>query len=128
MSTELIKDFNDVLLSLAMNVADVCPSSFIGSNIDFINKTITQNNSSNKFIESFCLSVLQYKEQIDSGDEKFFLNKDYKNDLKGYNDILSNVITLKSVWKELKPENKQIVMTSMQILCELSQQYFILTY
>ena len=121
----LITDFNNTLVSLASNVAMVCPNSMIGTNLIMIKKQIGKKENLNKFIDVFCIKVLQYKNQIDAGDETFFMNKDYKNDLQDQNaDLLDHVITLKSIWSQLKKENKEIVMVNMQILCELAQQYF----
>ena len=121
----LITDFNNTLVSLASNVAMVCPDSMIATNLAMIKKQIAKKQNFNKFIDVFCIKVLQYKDQIDTGDESFFMNKDYKSDLQDQNiDILDHVITLKSIWTQLKKENKEIVIVNMQILCELAQQYF----
>lgn len=125
MTTEIVSDFNNVLISLALNVADVCPNSLIGVHIKDIEKTIKRPDNFKKFINLFCTRVLQYKDQIDEGNEDYFLEKDYKGDLKGEeSSALTHILSFKSIWKELKPDNKQIVITSMQILCELAQQYF----
>ena len=125
---QLILDFNSTLLTLALNIAHVCPKSLIGTNIKTIERSIKNANNFTKFIDLFCIKVLKYKSQIDVGDESFFMNKTYDNDINGVVDItkqhLDQVITLKSVWFELKQENKEIVISYMQILCALSQEYF----
>jgi hypothetical protein len=129
MATQIINDFNDVLISLALNVADVCPNSIIGVHIKDIEKTIKKKENFRKFIDLFCVRVLQYKSKIDEGDESYFLGKDFKEDLKdGESDALSHILSFKSIWKELKPGNKQVVITSMQILCALAQEYFDIIY
>ncbi len=125
MATQITTDFNEVLISLALNIADVCPNSVIGIHIVDIQKTIRRKAFFTKFIDVFCIKVLQYKDMIDSGDESYFLEKDYKSDLdKEEESALTHIISMKSIWKELKPENKEIVIMNMQILCELAQQYF----
>lgn len=122
---EIINDFNNILLSLAQNIAVVCPTSIIGTSIKDIEKQIMKKENFNKFIDLFCIKVLQYKDKIDAGDESFFIKKDYKNDLNDQtDDVLSQVITMKSIWTDLKQENKEIVLFNMQMLCELAQQYF----
>ena len=122
---ETINDFNNTLLSLAINIAKVCPLSIIGTNINTIEKTLKNSKFKIKFIELFCIKVLKYKDQIDKGDESFFMDKDYHNDIDDDNaSLLNTVISLKSIWKDLKRENKNIVIMNMQILCELSQQYY----
>jgi hypothetical protein len=129
MATQIITDFNEVLISLALNVADVCPNSIIGVHIKDIEKAIKKSDNFKKFINLFCIRVLKYKNKIDEGNESYFLEKDFENDLRdGESDALSHILSFKSIWKELKPDNKQIVITSMQILCELAQQYFDIIY
>ena len=127
---QLIKDFNDVLLSLTQNIAAVCPKSIIGTNITDIEKELTRTSNFVKFIDFFCIKVLQYKDRIDSGDESFFMEKDYSNDVEGVvdpsTDVISHVVSLKSVWKDFKKENKEIVIENMQILCALALEYYIL--
>lgn len=123
--TQIIIDFNNTLLSLAMNIANVCPKSLIGSNIKDIEKTFRKKENFTKFVDLFSVKVLQYKERIDEGEESFFMDKDYSEDLGDQDSsYLNHVISLKSVWGQLKKENKEIVLMNMQILCALSQQYF----
>jgi hypothetical protein len=124
---QIINDFNATLLSLAQNVAGICPISIIGNNIKDIEKQIKHKNNLTKFVDIFCIKVLQYKDQIDAGKESFFMDKDYSNDLDAQDrtsDTLNIVLSLKSVWKDFKPENKQIIMLNMQILCDLAQIYY----
>lgn len=125
MINEIITDFNSTLLSLANNIATVCPTSIIGTNIRDIEREIKKKENFRKFIDLFCIKVLVYKDKIDSGDEDFFMSKDYGSDLRGHGDALDHVLTLKSVWSELTQENKEIVKMNMQILCELCLQYYI---
>lgn len=121
----IVNDFNNTLLSLVQNIASVCPTSLIGTSVKDIEKQFKKKDNFTKFIDIFCIKVLQYKDKIDNCDESFFMTHDYKNDLTDQSaDALDHVITLKSIWNQLKKENKDIVMLNMQILCELSQQYF----
>lgn len=122
---EIVNDFNNMLLSLAINLSTVCPHSIIGTNIGEIKKAIKNPDNFKKFIDTFCIKVLPYKNEIDSGDETFFMEKDYSQDLKeSENSALDHVISLKSIWNELKKENKHIVILNMQCLCTLALDYF----
>lgn len=122
---QLITDFNNTLLDLALNIANICPSSIIGTNIKDIEKTIKRKDLHSKFIDIFCVKVLKYKDEIDSGEESFFMDKDYSSDLSDQDSsLLNHVLSLKSIWKFLKKDNKEIVIMNMQILCALAQQYF----
>lgn len=133
---QTVVDFNTVLLDLAVNVASVCPSSFIGRNIKDIEKTLKKDIYCDKFINVFIGKVLIYKPEIDQGDEKFFLTKiskvknnknsdDFHKDLDGDESMLDKVFEFESIWHGLKQENKNLVIQYMQILCELAQNYFL---
>lgn len=127
----IINDFNQTILSLAQNIAYVCPNSIVGNNIKDIEKAFKKRENFTKFIDIFCIKVLKYKKEIDDGKDSFFMGKDYKDDLKdnGVTDDeissqLDIVISIKSIWSQLKRDNKDIVIQNMQILCELAQIYF----
>ena len=105
---QVILDFNDTLLSLAQNISMICPKSIIANNIKDIEKAIKKKDNFAKFIDFFSVKVLKYKDEIDSGDESFFMNKDYNDDLSDQNSsYLNHVISLKSIWGLLKKENKE---------------------
>lgn len=123
--TAVISDFNNILLTLALNISNICPNSVIGANIKDIEKQFKKKENFTKFIDLFCIKVLQYKDEIDEGDDNFFMTKDYSKDLEGQeSSAFDYVLSFKSIWGQLKKENKQIVIFNMQLLCELSQQYF----
>ena len=124
---EIINDFNNMLLSLILNIATVCPNSIVGTNIKDIEKHVRSPKNKIKFLDLFCVKVLQYKNEIDNGDEKFFMTKDYNDDLKdSEGNLLNHVVSMKSIWKDLSKENKDIVISYMQMLCELSLQYYMI--
>ncbi len=125
---QTIIDFNSVLLDLGRNLAEVCPDSIIGKNISYVEEAIENPKNKTKFIEVFVGKVLQYKDQIDEGNEEFFLRKSYNDDMDSSNPMLSKVFEFKTIWKDLKRENKDLVIQYMQILCQLAQNYFLVTY
>ena len=45
MTTQIIIDFNEVLISLALNIAEVCPNSVIGTHINDIQKIIKRKEN-----------------------------------------------------------------------------------
>lgn len=125
---QTVIDFNSVLLDLGRNLAEVCPDSIIGKNISYVEEAIANPKNKTKFIEVFVGRVLQYKEQIDEGKEEFFLGKSYDNDMDSDNPMLSKIFEFKTIWKDLKRENKDLVIQYMQILCQLAQNYFLVIY
>lgn len=125
---QTVADFNSVLLDLCRNLAEVCPNSIIGQNIGFVEGALTTSKNKTKFIDIFVNKVLQYKDKIDNGDEEFFLKKSYDDDIESDNTLMNKVFEFKSIWIDLKRENKELVIQYMQILCELSQNYFMVIY
>jgi len=126
---QLVSDFNTYLKDLINQVADICPNSVIGRNITDVNKYISKPEHRDKFIVWFILKILQYKDEIDQGNEDFFLkkikNKDYKDELEGNESMTDQIFEFGSIWNTLKRENKDVIIQYMQILCELAQAYFI---
>lgn len=129
----VINDFNQTLLSLATNIANICPNSIIGNNIKDIQKFVNNKQNLTKFIDIFCINVLKYKDKIDEGDETFFMEKDYTEDIGNPSDknnkdeIVKNLdiaVAIKSIWSKLNSDNRKIVIMNMQILCALAQMYF----
>ena len=51
---DIVTDFNSMLLDLAKNVADICPTSILGANIKDIEKQINKPSNRLKFIDLFC--------------------------------------------------------------------------
>ena len=129
---QIVADFNTTLKDLALNIANVCPTSLIGSNIRLIQNAIDNPKNKTKFIDIFVQRVLIYKSQIDNGEEDFFLGKSYQdiidrqttNDDK--KDILERIFEFKELWKTLNKMNKNIVIQYMQLLSMLAEQYFII--
>jgi len=126
--SQTIDIFNNILLDLIRNIAYVCPRSIVGSNIKIIENIINEPSNKNKFIGIFIESVLQYKDQIDNGDEDFFIKKTYNNDLKGNNYMINNIFQFKDIWNFLEQENKNIIIEYMQILCSMAQKHFVKHY
>jgi hypothetical protein len=122
---QIVNDFNSTLLDLVQNISDVCPDTIIADNKTIIKNTLLKGKNKRKAIDTFVAKVLIYKPQIDSGNEDFFLNKSYDSDLKGVdtgNNISGKIFEFKSIWKNLKRENKDFVIQYMQILCLLAQR------
>ena len=126
---QIVSDFNNTLVQLVENIADVCPDTIIGDNRTTIKNALLKPDNKRKIIDTFVAKVLIYKPQIDGGNEDFFLTKSYDTDLKGVKESTSltgKIFEFKGIWKKLKRENKDFVIQYMQILCILAQNYFLL--
>ncbi len=127
---QLVTDFNSTLLSFVESLAEVCPDTIIADNKSTIKNMVNKKENKRKVIDIFVAKVLIYKPRIDAGDERFFLEKSYDDDVKGVdggNMVSGRIFEFKNIWKNLKKENKDFVIQYMQLLCLLAQNYFIAT-
>ena len=126
---QLINDFNETLSDFIDNLAGVCPDNIISDNRNLIKRMLSKPDTKNKVIDAFVAKVLIYKPQIDRGDESFFLNKSYDDDVADVSEgknLSGKIFEFKNIWKKLSFENKTYVIQYMQLLCELAQNYFLL--
>ena len=76
-----------------------------------------------KPIEFFKDGVYNFKEQILSKNEEFFIKKDYKEDVQQlqYDSkwSLDQVLNLKELWTQLNDENKEVIWTYFSVLIKL---------
>ena len=63
-------------------------------------KALSKEENKRKFIEVFVGKVLQYKDRIDQGEEDFFMNKTYDDDLDNDDDLTGKVFEFKSILVE----------------------------
>ena len=86
--------------------------------------TFMKNIDDTKPIEMFRVYALKYREQIISRDEGFFLNHDFKDEITADNVNLSVEIlmTLKSYWKQLTDDNKDVVWKYLVLLYKLNDK------
>jgi len=123
---QIITDFCNLLIDLCRNIAEICPDSIVGANIKDVEKAINNQQNKLKIMDGFVAKVLKYKNEIDMGDENFFLSKSYDNDMEEHISFINKIFEFKTIWGQLKRENKDLVIQYMQLLCELAQRYFLL--
>jgi hypothetical protein len=122
----ILKTFNVQFFDFLSDVIAIVPS-----NVDLINakksfETIKRLNPTALIKVWFTHVFIPYKEIIETGDVRFFLDKDYKNDLSilsNSNDILKIIDTLKSQLKNMGEANQGHSMKYIQILTKLSEVY-----
>jgi hypothetical protein len=118
---EVVSNFNTIALEFMSQISMIAPSSFIANNNDIFIRIIKQEPK--KVIELFVMYVLKYKQQIDSGDENFFINNSFATEIGDNSDIIGKVFEFKNIWSKLSKQNKNIVQQYMQCLCEYAFQY-----
>jgi hypothetical protein len=119
----IVNEFNNTLSDFAKNLANIFPNSLIGNNLSTILTIINANDTKHKLIHTFICKVLPYKNEIDNGNEDFFVNKSFSDDTDDSN-VMNSIFELKSLWKKLNNNNKKYVIQYMQLLCEISQDYY----
>jgi hypothetical protein len=130
---DCINNFNSILKDFAQNMAYICPDTIIGQNIGYINKTLDNLKEKEKFIDLFCAKILIFKPVLDNDDnpkerEQFFYKRSYDDDLKGTDaEGFDRIFIFKDIWKNLKQENKDMVILYMKALAEIAQQYYCIT-
>ena len=134
---EYVLSFNETLTDFLLNLAKIIPNSLIGKNIDDIEKAINDPINMYKFIDVFVARVLKFKPQIDSilnenmeidkKNEEFFLRSDYSHESDGDSSIINKIFEFKNLWKRFDKNNKIVIIQYLQILCELSQEYFLIS-
>lgn len=118
----LIQNFNQLSLTLSTFLANVAPNSTFMKIRGPIESLVNQN--SNKIIDMFVLKALKYEEHIMSGNDDFFMGKNYDDDLDKDNNKIIKVFEFKSIWGILNDQNKDIIKSYMKILCEIARVYF----
>lgn len=114
-------DFNIMIIDLATQIANVCPTSIIGTNLNVLKNLVKTKPET--IIDIFVQKVLKYKPQIDDGDESFFMNNSFSSETDGADDKVAKVFEFKNIWKQLNNQNKDIVKQYMKYLCQLALAY-----
>ena len=122
----LKKVFNNHLVEFIEDVIEIFPE-----NVDI--KTGLTMIEGLKFAKpSFLITIWKtsildlYEEQIMSGDEGFFLNKNYSNDLaeENKNEVLKIIDDIKKLMIETTKENRNKTMKYVQNLTKICKMYF----
>jgi|SaaInlStandDraft_4_1057021.scaffolds.fasta_scaffold01023_6 hypothetical protein len=123
---EIVTSFNDLFCDLLRNIAKIDPESLVGKHLVKILTTVRDDPI--KVIEIFVIHILPYKDEIDEGNDKFFISQRYdgKGEIKA--DVMVESLEFKKLWGKLVPANKQIIIQYMKILAQYTQQYFVMCY
>lgn len=123
MATNLLTVFNDHFSEFVNDIQSVFPDD-----VDILtakNALITIRKANPKLLVKIWITyvVTPYKQQIDSGDINFFINKDYSKDL-AKNDnadkIMESIDRLRNPIKQMSSENQAKTMKYIQNLSKLA--------
>lgn len=121
MDNQCINEFNGLVMELASQLSKICPTSVISNNISVIKQMIKSHPT--KIMDIFVMYVLKYKQQIDAGNETFFLENSYLSESKNDPDAMKQIFTFKNIWSTLHSDNKEVVIQYMQLLCQMALLY-----
>jgi hypothetical protein len=126
MATNILSVFNEHFLEFLNDVQTVFPDD-----VDILtakNALITIKKANPKLIVKIWKTFIanKYTEEIEKGDIRFFINKDYSKDVadSGSSDqIMSSINRLREPIKNMGAENQEKAMKYIQNLTKLSQLY-----
>ncbi len=99
----------------------------VSRDTDAVNyKTILINlNKSNctKCIEQFILYILPNKEYINASDEKYFIEKNYSDQLENDDYSLLKALKIKDMWVTFTPDTKRCIFEYLQVMVYYSEEY-----
>lgn len=116
-----IESFNKIILDFIGELKKIFPNE---TKFAIYEKVCDKQLQKNKIflIDSFILHILPHKEQIDAGDDEYFMSKD----MDGVDDkTVKHLLNFKDLWTKLSDSNRVCVKEYMKILCEISAEYFI---
>jgi hypothetical protein len=126
MATNILSVFNEHFLEFLNDVQTVFPDD-----VDILtakNALITIKKANPKLIVKIWKTFIanKYTEEIEKGDIRFFINKDYSKDVadSGSSDqIMSSINRLREPIKNMGAENQEKAMKYIQNLTKLSHLY-----
>jgi len=126
MNSNIVTGFNDHFMEFVTDIENVFPDDH-----DILvakNSLLTIRKANPKMIIKiwYTFIVSKYKDQIDSGDISFFINKDYSDDLTSSQNsikIIGCINRLKEPIKNMSKENQEKTMKYIQNLTKLSDIY-----
>jgi hypothetical protein len=123
MATNLLSVFNDHFNEFVNDILSVFPDD--ADILTVKNALIAIRKANPKLLVKIWVKNVSapYKEQIESGDINFFINKDYSNDLVKYDGadkIMESIDRLRNPVKQMTAENQAKTMKYIQNLSKLA--------
>ena len=124
MATNLLTVFNDHFSEFVNDIQSVFPDD--ADILTAKNALIAIRKANPKLLVKIWVKYvsLPYKEQIESGNIDFFINKDYSNDLvksDNADKIMESIDRLREPIKNMRPDNQSKVMKYIQNLTKLAE-------
>lgn len=123
-----IKKFNMTIGNLIDDLLVICNNKFNHLEVFKTQFELLKSVNPRKIIEQFLINIQPYKEKIKSRDEKFFIEKNYKEDVdKNVSDesysqsSLDEILNLKLIWNTLDDSNKSIIWDYFNVLVKLTE-------
>jgi hypothetical protein len=123
MATNLLSVFNDHFSEFVNDIQSVFPDN--ADILTTINALIAIRKANPKLLVKVWVNYVStpYKEQIESGDINFFINKDYSTDLvknDNADKIMESIDRLRNPVKQMSTENQAKTMKYIQNLSKLA--------
>jgi len=113
MTTEIIKQFNDVLESFIVQITPI-----VGSSVKTKFDLLVQMNSVLP-IEKYLLYALPMRDKIMKRDESYFINNENHKD----DEVLDLIITVKNVYHQMGKASRDSIWDIFQAMLILGEEY-----
>tara|TARA_R110001592_G_scaffold147864_2_gene372397 strand:- start:101 stop:490 length:390 start_codon:yes stop_codon:yes gene_type:complete len=126
MNSQILKGFNDHFVEMVEDIERVFPDD---TDISTVKKSFVELRKANPkmVIKVYKEQILDlYRNQIESGNIDFFIDKDYKSDLGNINDseyILNKINILRDPVRDMEKEDQNKVIKYIQNLSKLCDVY-----
>jgi len=124
--TTIMRAFNNMFTEFLDDVIVIVPENGDIKKTKLYFDTVRSMNPSIVIKLWFSNVYEPYRNQIDAGDIRFFINKEYEQDiheLQNASEVLQAIQKLKQPVREMSEANKAISMTYLQKLSQLSGLY-----
>jgi hypothetical protein len=126
--TNYIKEFNGQIEDFLEYIVLICPKDekSIKSKMSKYKTLFSTTKKINKtlVIDNFILNLLCYEEQINSRDEKFFLNLNIDDNIKDNDKLVVQLTQLKTIWHKIDDDNRNKVFDYLIVITYWARQYF----
>jgi len=117
MTTEIVKQFNDILESFLIQI-----SPLVGTSYHYYFKQFISYNAIMP-IEQFLVYALPLREKIINRDETYFANNDNHTEMITSENALGEILRLQNIYRRLDTESQSNVWDIFQAMLHLGEEY-----
>lgn len=113
-------EFNSELMYLLDDLFKITKEKKFKKFYIIVKNSIDDEERKRKYIDQYVMNFLVYKNEIYNRNAKFFLDKEINTD---NSSIISEMISLKGIFKSLKQDEQEIIIDHLIVLTKISETY-----